>query len=259
MRIALSDRATGFVRDGAKVVVAFVSDAEDCSDPQQRFSMLVKDANGNVIDQCAQQAASDGSGAVSLEPVARYVNFLRSLTNSDGSAKEVEVAAIVSLADGTHEPGLCTDSACATRCDGAPAQQACQTRCANAVPIDLCVADCTAACKGFCNGQVPSLRYVEMATAFQGLTANVCSDDASDTLGRLAAVIGIPKQIELIAPPAALQYLRVHVDRGSTGMDCASGQGFDLVPTADGPAVRFIGACQLQPNDIWDIRYLANR
>ena len=75
----------------------------------------------------------------------------------------------------------------------------------------------------------------------------------------LAAVIGIPKQIELIAPPAALQYLRVHVDRGSTGMDCASGQGFDLVPTADGPAVRFIGACQLQPNDIWDIRYLANR
>jgi hypothetical protein len=259
MRLALTDTNTGFVRDGAKVVVAFVSDAEDCSDPQQRFSMLVKDANGNIIDQCAQQAASDGSGVVSLEPAARYVNFLRSLTNSDGSAKEVEVAAIVSLADGTHEPGLCTDGACSSRCDAAPTQQACQTRCANAVPVALCVADCTAECKNFCNGQVPSRRYVEMATAFQGLTANVCSDDASDAMGRLAAVIGIPKQIELIAPPAALTYLRVHVDRGSTGLDCTLGQGFDLVQTPDGPAVRFTGACLLQPNDIWDIRYLANR
>ncbi|HWE24068.1 MAG TPA: hypothetical protein VG496_09020 [Myxococcales bacterium] len=259
MRKVLSDPSTGFVRDGAKVVIAFVSDAEDCSDPAQNFSMLVKDANGNVIDQCAQQAASDGSSAVSLEPVARYVNFLRSLTNSDGTGKEVEVAAIVSLADGTHEPGLCTDGACSARCDGTAAQQACQTRCANAVPVALCVADCTAECKSFCNGQVSSRRYVEMATAFQGLTANVCSDDASDTLGRLAAVIGIPKQIELIAPPAAIEYLRVHVDRASTGLDCAYGQGFDLVSTVDGPAVRFTGSCQLQPDDIWDIRYLANR
>src|SRR5437764_158531 len=112
----------------------------DCSDPQQRFSMLVKDADGNVVDQCAQQAAGDGSSVTSLEPVARYVNFLRSLTNSDGSAKEVEVAAIVSLADGTHEPGLCTDGACSARCDAPAAQQACQSRCAGAVPIALCVA-----------------------------------------------------------------------------------------------------------------------
>ena len=256
--MALSDPATEFVRDGSKIVVAFLSDAEDCSDPQQRFSMLVKDAEGNVIDQCAQQAGSDGSTAVSLEPVARYANFLRSLANSDGSPKEVEVAAIVSLKDGTHEPGLCTDGACQARCDQPAAQQACQTRCAGAVPVDLCIADCTAECKAFCDGQVPGRRYVEMATAFQGLTANVCSDDASDTLRRLAAVIGIPKQIELLAPPAALEFLRVHVDRGSTGLDCASGQGFNLVQTVDGPAVRFIGACTLQPDDIWDIRYLAN-
>jgi hypothetical protein len=259
MRMALSDATTGFVRDGSKIVVAFISDAEDCSDPLQRFSMLVKDAQGNVVDQCAQQAASDGSTVVSLEPVARYANFLRSLTNSDGSAKEVEVAAIVSLKDGTHEPGLCTDDTCQARCGSPAGQQVCQTRCAGAVPFDLCVADCTAQCKAFCNGQVPSRRYVQLATAFQGLTANVCSEDASDTLSRLAAVIGIPKEIELLAPPASLDYLRVHVDRGSSGMDCALGQGFDLVPTVDGPAVRFTGACALQPDDIWDIRYLANR
>jgi len=240
MRLALTDTGAGFLRDGAKVVVAFFSDAEDCSDPQQRFSMLVKDAQGNVIDQCAQQAAGDGSAVSSLEPVARYVNFLRALTNADRSAKEVQVAAIVSLKDGTREPGVCTDG------------------CAGATPPALCMADCTAECKMFCDGQVPSRRYVEMATAFQGLSASVCSDDAGGPLGRLAAVIGIPKQIELVARPTGLTYLRVRVDRAGTSLDCAPGQGFDLVQTPDGPAVRFTGACTLQPDDVWDIRYLTD-
>jgi hypothetical protein len=259
MRLALGDTSSGFLRDGAKVVVAFFTDAEDCSDPQQRFSMLIKDAQGNVIDQCAQQASGDGSAVSSLEPVARYANFLRTLGNADGSPKEVQVAAIVSLNDGTREPGICTDGPCQARCDGAAAQQACQTRCAGASPFALCVADCTAECKTFCNGQVPGRRYVEMATAFQGLTASVCSEDAGGPLGRLAAVIGIPKQIELLARPSALEYLRVRVDRGATTLECTAGQGFDLVETPDGPAVRFTGACALQPDDVWDIRYLADR
>jgi hypothetical protein len=258
MRLALGDASSGFLRDGAKVVVAFFSDAEDCSDPQQRFSMLVKDAQGNVIDQCARQASGDGTGISSLEPVARYVNFLRALVNKDGSPKEVQVAAIVSLKDGTREPGQCTDGACQARCDQPPAQQACQTRCAGATPLALCMADCTSECKTFCDGQVPGRRYVEMATAFQGLAASVCSDDAGGPLGRLAAVIGIPKQIELLAPPTSLEYLRVRVDRAGTALDCVPGQGFELVQNADGPAVRFTGACTLQPDDVWDIRYLAD-
>ncbi len=258
MRLALGDGSSGFLRDGAKVVVAFFSDAEDCSDPEQRFSMLVKDAQGNVIDQCAQQASGDGTGISSLEPVARYVNFLRALANADGSPKEVQVAAIVSLKDGTREPGLCTDGACQARCDQPAAQQACQNRCAGAAPFALCMADCTAECKMFCNGQVPGRRYLEMATAFQGLAASVCSDDAGSPLGRLAAVIGIPKQIELLARPTGLEYLRVRVDRAGAALDCAPGQGFDLVENPDGPAVRFTGACTLQPDDVWDIRYLAD-
>ncbi len=242
MRLALGDGSSGFLRDGAKVVVAFFSDAEDCSDP----------------DQCAQQASGDGTGISSLEPVARYVNFLRALANADGSPKEVQVAAIVSLKDGTREPGLCTDGACQARCDQPAAQQACQNRCAGAAPFALCMADCTAECKMFCNGQVPGRRYLEMATAFQGLAASVCSDDAGSPLGRLAAVIGIPKQIELLARPTGLEYLRVRVDRAGAALDCAPGQGFDLVENPDGPAVRFTGACTLQPDDVWDIRYLAD-
>ena len=72
-------------------------------------------------------------------------------------------------------------------------------------------------------------------------------------------MIGIPKEIQLVAEPASTEYLRVHVDRGDQSMDCAQGQGFVLVATPDGPAVRFTGACLLEPDDIWDIRYLANR
>ena len=51
----------------------------------------------------------------------------------------------------------------------------------------------------------------------------------------------------------------MHLDRGGQSMDCAQGQGFDLVPTPEGSAVRFTGPCLLEPDDIWDIRYLANR
>ena len=51
---------------------------------------------------------------------------------------------------------------------------------------------------------------------------------------------------------------RVRVDRAGSALDCAAGQGFDLVETPDGPAVRFTGACTLQPDDVWDIRYLAD-
>ena len=35
--------------------------------------------------------------------------------------------------------------------------------------------------------------------------------------------------------------------------------GGDLVQTPEGPAVKFLGECRLLPDDIWDLRYLAQR
>jgi len=72
-------------------------------------------------------------------------------------------------------------------------------------------------------------------------------------------VIGIPKQILLRAPPSAPEYLVVRVERGGQSFECASGVGYNLIATDDGPAVQFAGPCLLQPDDTWDIRYLANR
>src|SRR3954470_2405407 len=130
MKLALTDGKNGFVRDGAKVVVAFVTDAEDCSDPAQRMSMLIKDAQGNIIDKCAADSASTDGALTSLEPVAAYVNFLRALKDSDGSPKEIEVAALKARKRGRGDPGLCTNSSCVPRCAAPPQQQQCQATCA---------------------------------------------------------------------------------------------------------------------------------
>src|SRR4051812_19341674 len=258
MKLALSNPSNGFVRDGAKVVVAFVTDAEDCSDPSQRMSMLVKDAQGNIVDKCAADSDTIDGGLTSLEPVATYVNFLRGLKDSDGSPKEIQVGALVSLKNGTRDPGVCTNDSCVARCDAPAQQQECQATCAGSPTLALCMSDCTASCKSFCGGQVPGRRYVEMTTAFSGLTASICADDASDPLRRLAKIVGIPAELPLLADPASPELLRVSIRRGDATVECVQGQGYDIVQTSDGPVVRLAGTCRLQPDDVWDLRYLTN-
>jgi len=258
MELALQQ--PGFLRDGAKVVVAFFTDAEDCSDPAHRLSMLVKDPiTGNVIDQCAQEARSDGSAAPSLEPVASYVNFLRGLKNADGSLKEIEVGAIVSLKDGTQDPGVCANPSCDAACDAPAAVSACDARCSNAPAYKICMADCASACHVFCGGQVPGRRYLELAFAFSGVAANVCSDDASPALSKLSSVVGIPKQVQLRARPSAPELLAVRLERGGQSLECAPGRDYTLSTGADGFYVKFEGNCLLTPDDVWDLRYLTDR
>src|SRR5436853_7857228 len=121
------------------------------------------------------------------------------------------------------------------------------------------MADCASSCHTFCGGQVPGRRYLDLAYAFSGVAANVCSDDASPALSRLSAVIGIPKQVLLRAEPSAPELLAVRVQRGGQSFECKAGEGYDLVNTTDGTAVRFSGSCLLQPDDTWDLRYLTSR
>ena len=256
MKLAL--QRSGFLRDGAKIVVAFFTDAEDCSDPGHHLSMLTKDpATGNIVDQCAIMAR--GGAPSSLEPVANYVNLLRGLHDSDGTPKEVEIGAIVSLQDGTQDPGVCANPTCDAACDAPPAVAACEARCSGSPTPDICKADCAAECHTFCGGQVPGRRYLDLAYAFSGVAANVCSDDASPALSRLSAVVGIPKEVLLRAQPSSPDVLVVRVERNGQSQECQAGSGYDLVTTTDGPAVRFTGSCLLQPDDVWDLRYLTSR
>jgi len=165
----------------------------------------------------------------------------------------------VSLQDGTPDPGLCANPACDAACDAPAAMSACDGRCKTSPTYQICMADCVSECHTFCGGQVPGRRYLELAYAFSGIAANVCSDDASPSVSRLSSVIGIPTEILLRAPPSSPELLVVRLERGGHAFECAAGQGYDIVSTADGPAVRFAGNCLLQPNDVWDLRYLTNR
>jgi hypothetical protein len=258
MKLALGNG--GFLRDGAKIVVAFFTDAEDCSDPNHRLSMLVKDpTTGNIVDECAVQSDPGFNGTPAMEPIATYANFLRSLKNADGSSKEVEIGAVVSLANGTGDPGVCSNPACDAQCDSQPQADACNARCQGSPTFAICVSDCISTCHSFCGGQVPSRRYLELAFAFGGVAANVCSDDASPALSELSQVIGIPTHVTLRAAPTPSSLLVVRVHRGSQDILCNEGDGYVITNTAQGPAVQFAGPCILQPNDTYDIRYLTSR
>ena len=259
MKLALSDPSNGFLRDGAKLVLAFFSDADDCSDPDRNMSMLTRDPNtGAIVDHCALEASGQSTGR-GLKPVAEYVNFLRALKNQDGTPKEIEVAAIVSLNDGTPDPGICSNPSCDSTCDLGPAVQKCNAQCQDAPDSKECASDCIRTCHSFCGGQVAGRRYQELAVAFGGVVGNVCSDDASPALARLSQVIGIPTQVALFAEPSDANLLQVHVERGGQTHNCEPGVGFQLVETSDGPVVHFLGDCLLLPDDIWDVRYLAQR
>ncbi len=261
MRLVLADNSNGFLRDGAKLVLAFFSDADDCSDPDRNLSMLVRDPQtGAITDLCALEAAGQNpSGTLGLAPVSRYVSFLRGLKNSDGSSKEVEVAAIVSLTPGSSDPGICSNATCDAQCDAAPGKAQCTSRCQNAPDNAACLSDCSAECHSFCGGQVPGRRYSELAFAFGGVVGNVCSDDASEPLARLSQVIGIPTEISLFTAPLDASLLQVHVERAGQTINCEPGVGFNLIETQDGPVVRFLGTCRLLPDDVWDVRYLAQK
>src|SRR5205814_1751905 len=204
---------------------------------------------GNIVDQCAIMAR--GGAPSALEPVAYYANYLRGLKDSDGTPKEVEIGAVVSLQDGTQDPGICANPTCDAACDAPAAVSACDTRCKTSPTYQICMADCAAECHTFCGGQVPGRRYLELAYAFSGVGANVCSDDASPSLSQLSAVIGIPKRVLLRAPPSSPELLLVRVERGGQTLECAAGQGYQIVTTSDGPAVQFEGNCLLQPDDTW--------
>src|SRR2546430_13294960 len=162
--------------------------------------MLQKDPKtGNIVDQCAIMARGDAQSA--LEPVASYVNYLRGLKDSDGTPKEVEIGAVVSLQDGTQDPGLCANPACDAACDAPAALSACDSRCKNSPTYQICMADCASECHTFCGGQGPGRRYLQPAYAVSGLPANVCSDDASPSLPPLPSGIGNPAQVLPLAPP----------------------------------------------------------
>ncbi len=111
-RLALSDRIAdgtnaGFLRDGARLAVVFVSDEDDCSDTAAPFAIDDVDCHNPEFK------------ATNLDAIGDVVDFLRAPIA--GERREVVVASIVGVDPATGEPSCttCANSACGTAFDGA--------------------------------------------------------------------------------------------------------------------------------------------
>ena len=115
-RLALSDRLldanAGFLRDGARLAVIFVTDEDDCSDST--------DPQAASNAQCHDDAVK-GASPPTLDPAAEFGSFL--LGPVGGELRDVVVGAIAGFDPDGLEPSCvdadnCGNTACATAFDG---------------------------------------------------------------------------------------------------------------------------------------------
>ena len=116
-RLALSDRLLdsnqGFLRDGARLAVVFLTDEDDCSDSS--------DPRATTNDQCHDKAVKNANPPI-LDTVDDFAAFL--LGPVGGQVRDVVVGAVggfnpATLAPSCGDAALCQDNACATAFDEA--------------------------------------------------------------------------------------------------------------------------------------------
>jgi hypothetical protein len=116
-RLALSDRLLGankgFLRDGARLAVVFLTDEDDCSDSA--------DPRATSNNQCHDKATKNANPPI-LDTVDDFASFL--LGPVGGQVRDVTVGVIAgfdpaTLAPSCGDPVLCQDTACSTAFDEA--------------------------------------------------------------------------------------------------------------------------------------------
>jgi hypothetical protein len=124
-RLALSDRLAdsnkGFLRDGARLAIVFLTDEDDCSDSA--------DPKATSNDACHDEALKNATPPI-LDTVDDFKAFL--LGPIDGELREVTVGAIAgfdpaNLAPSCGDASVCKDTACSTAFDQATRLAALQT------------------------------------------------------------------------------------------------------------------------------------
>jgi len=158
-----------FVRPNSKLVVVFLSDEEDCSDPNMDLVLQ------SGVDRCVEEAAAPNGGL--LGPVSDYADFLKKLS------KNLTVGAIVSATGSGPDiqPGVCRDLSCEASCSSGSDPRG-----------DPC----------YCGGMAPGSRYLQLADLVSGsIKDSICQSSFSETLNRLAQVIVSVKEIRLSSRP----------------------------------------------------------
>ena len=205
---------TGFLRDGARLMVVAVSDEDDCSETRRPPLVHEDDADGENF--CINQAAS-------LTPVGDYFTLLQGLSDGQGGTRGVVWGSLapVSLADKSAE---------AVPCDGDGG-------------FALCNADCP-------DSNAPGTRLRQMALLFDLNLENlysVCADSYHDQLLALADIAAIPQTLALnsnVPDPTLLAVTIARAD-GTQQLCTVDNGGLFYQPAPDGgfPSILFQGTC----------------
>lgn len=250
MRLALSKPLTegensGFLRPGARLLVVIVSDEDDCSDPTGTALALSTPCDAQSCssdDQCGGEgnyclptyrsnatscqpnACETTAGRAKLEPVDRYVEFLRGLDDGRGFGRKRDVFLAVIGAvsdDDSHAPERCSSG----------------------------------------NDQASGIavRYKDAVDAMgdHGYVDSICAGEYGSSLRAIAELVTAEQTIDLAAPPADERLLRVEIERANGDkLVCTPGDGFRYEPPAGELPARVVleDRCHLQLGDRVDVR-----
>jgi len=229
--------------DGAKLVVVFLGDEDDCSNPNDPTQSLAFDPANPASstpgsDVCVQEQTTKPVSSQKLFPISDYANFFTTLPAAIGatSYRSLGAAFIYSAVVGSCNADangnmICTPGQCTCQCPsscascGPTAQGECQ------LPSD-------------CTGKIPFLTGVggtSIGSRFSQLSsqlraggastyeASVCDADWSTTLQGIANLVKPPSGLTLPTEPASSQVtvLRIQSADGKTARYCTGPGGSD--------------------------------
>jgi hypothetical protein len=199
---AIDQKQPGVAKDewphpGAKLVVVWVGDEDDCSSPKDPNKALFftpgKSSPGT--DVCT---ADETSSTPKMFPVSTYVNYFATLGRAFGAAF-IYSADPTSCADDGSGNVVCTPGTCS------------------------CVGSSDATCGGFAAGsRFHDLSAGLRSKGFSTLDASVCDADFAKTLAGIAELVKPPPGLTLPTQPASSEValLRIESADGKTSKLC---------------------------------------
>ena len=185
--------ASEFPHTGAKLVVDFVGDEDDCSGPADPNKAVQTNSAYDVQDTCVQDWRLPDSATRKEFATTSYVDFLTGLGRPVGAAFIFSSSCTVdATGKKVCQPGLC---GCTTAA-GQPADPA------------------------TCGGKSSGTRMKEVATALEGrgvgvVEASVCDASFATTLQSIAQLVKPPAGLQLPSQPAANEVAVLRIVNGS--------------------------------------------
>jgi hypothetical protein len=249
---------------GAKMVVVWVGDEDDCSNPKDATRALgfTNPSSSPGNDVCTQDEAKP-AGQRKMFPVQDYVDYFTNL------GRPFSAAFIYSSDPASCQPDaggniVCTTGTCACQCP---------PTCTSCGPTQTGSCQIDAACGGKSTGS----RFHDMSAGLRAkgittLDGSVCDWNFGQTLERIADLVKPPAGLTLPTQPAASQVavLRIEGSNGSSRLctgpgptldwqfvDCKTGQAAASGATTSCITINHdTGHCEANPGETYIAQYL---